>query len=66
MAAIWNPPGPDGERGATDSHMPEMLCLAGGSVVLLPSVFFALLLLVLLLSKLPLRSSWRTNETSVT
>lgn len=42
----------------------KMLCLAGGSVVLLPSVFFALPLL--LLSRVLLHSSWRTNETSVT
>lgn len=37
-AAIWNPTGLDEERGTTDSHMPEMVCLAGVSVVLLLSL----------------------------
>lgn len=36
-AAIWNPTGLDGEWDTTDSHMPEMVCLAGVSVVLLLS-----------------------------
>lgn len=37
-AAIWNPTGLDEERDTTDSHVPEIVCLAGISVVLLLSL----------------------------
>lgn len=64
-ATIWNPTGQDEEGGTTDSHLPEMVCLAAVPVVLLLSSSHPLLLL-LLFSRVPVHSSWSSNETSVT